>query len=98
MPFYLDDPAESRQEQETNSTAEQGPTRRPNALHHGADVGKVQQKTRRDSHRSCQQEFLERNLGSRFPKPPSRNQTQNHGAERRNEAQRQVAAFIVNPS
>ena len=46
---------------------------------------------------SGNEEFLHGNFGSGFAQPPPRDQSQNHGAQGGNEAQRQVSAVVINP-
>ena len=90
----FDDPTEGGKRQETESSAEQSPAGSPDALYNGADSCEVKEQTRGNSPYAGKQKFLEWDLRSNTTQPPAGDQTQNHGAERGNKTQGEVATII----
>src|SRR6266568_576326 len=93
--LHLDHPTKCSQEKEANSSAEDGPGRRPNAFHHRANVRVMQRQSKRNPRNAGNQQLLHRDLGPGFPQPAPGDQAQDHCAQRRNETQCEVSTRVV---
>src|SRR4051812_3593493 len=92
LPFQYE--CESCQEEEAHTAAEEGPGRRPDPLDYRADAGRVEEQPQRNPGSTKDDEAPHHGDRVVALYPSASNKTQNHGSERWNEAQRQVAATV----
>src|ERR1700746_206623 len=90
--LHGNEPREGRQKEEADAAAEEGPTRRPDALDDGTDSGEVKQQAGAKKNEPRDEETADRYLRRRGAEPLAGHQPKQHGSKRGNEAQREVAA------
>ncbi len=90
----LDHPAEGRQQQEAPAAAEQRPCRGPDALDDRIDARGVQQDTGKDPGDTGHYQAPHRNGRRGCTQPASGDEPEDHRAQRRDEAEREIAAAV----
>src|ERR1700690_1357221 len=93
--LHVHDPGECGEKEEADSAAEERPAWRPDALDDGAEAGEVEKKAGCDKHGAGDDETLNGNFGSGRAEPFTGAQPEQHGAERGNEAEGEIAAVVV---
>src|SRR5581483_8829885 len=66
------------------------------ALHDRADAGEVEEQAGGDSEGRGDEQFLHRDFRGGLAQPASGDETEDHGAQRRDEAEREIAAAVKN--
>ena len=91
---HLGQPAEARQEEKAEPTAEESPRGRPDPLHHRADAGEVKHESGDDADGAGAQQAPQGDGRSRRAQPLTAGEAEDHGAKGRDETQRKIATAI----
>lgn len=92
--FPFDHPGESGQEQEANAAAEERPGRCPDPLDDGTNAGEMENQRQSDSSQTKRCKPSQNAHLFARPNPATRYEPEDHGSERRNEAQSQITAAV----
>lgn len=91
----FDDPEEGGQKIEAEAAAEEGPGRGPDALDDGVDAEEMKSDSDGQERGTGEEETADGKAGGGGKEPSTGDEAEDHGAERRDEAEGEVSAAVV---